>query len=172
MGWRRLAHRLPLTGVAVAGAVVGHMVAYVLAVPEPTARVALLGATGHAYWTAAIAAAVVLGLASVSTTLLGRFRAGLVASRSQPGESVARLARHLAAATDRSFVVGFGDEPAYAGEKNSVQLILPSSSPPPRAATASTSPGPSRARRSTRPSSPGPSRSPPSTTRRRSGTRP
>jgi hypothetical protein len=94
--WRRLAHRLPLTGVAVAGAVAGHMVAYVLAVPEPTARVALLGATGHAYWTAAIAAAVVLGLASVSTTLLGRFRAGLVASRSQPGESVARLARHLA----------------------------------------------------------------------------
>ena len=96
MRWRRLAHRLPLTGVAVAGAVVGHMVAYVLAVPEPTARMVLLGATGHAYWTAAIAAAVVLGLASVATTLLGRFRAGLVASRSQPGESVARLARHLA----------------------------------------------------------------------------
>jgi len=79
MRWRRLAHRLPLTGVAVAGAVVGHVLAYVLAVPEPTARVALLGA-----------------------------------SRSQPGEPVARLARHLAAATDRSFVVGFGDEPAYA----------------------------------------------------------
>ena len=96
MRWRRLAHRLPLTGVAVAGAVVGHMVAYVLAVPEPTARVALLGATGHAYWTAAIAAAVVLGLASVATTLLGRFRAGLVAARSQPGESVARQASHLA----------------------------------------------------------------------------
>jgi hypothetical protein len=97
MRWRRLAHRLPLTGVAVAGAVVGHMVAYVLAVPEPTARVALLGATGHAYWTAAIAAAVVLGLASVATTLLGRFRAGLAAARSQPGESVARQASHLAA---------------------------------------------------------------------------
>jgi hypothetical protein len=94
--WRRLAHRLRLTGVAVAGAVLGHMVAYVLAVPEPTARVALLGATGHAYWTAAIAAAVVLGLASVATTLLGRFRAWLVAARSQPGESVARTARHLA----------------------------------------------------------------------------
>ena len=72
------------------------MVAYVLAVPEPTARVALLGATGHAYWTAAIAAAVVLGLVSVATTLLGRFRAGLVAARSQPGESVARQASHLA----------------------------------------------------------------------------
>ena len=48
MRWRRFAHRLPLTGVAVAGAVVGHMVAYVLAVPSPTVRVALLGATGHA----------------------------------------------------------------------------------------------------------------------------
>jgi len=31
MRWRQLTHRLPLTGVAVAGAVVGHMVAYVLA---------------------------------------------------------------------------------------------------------------------------------------------
>ena len=31
MRWRRIAYRLPLTGVAVAGAVVGHMVAYVLA---------------------------------------------------------------------------------------------------------------------------------------------
>jgi hypothetical protein len=49
MRWRRFAHRLPLTGVAVAGAAVGHMVAYVLAVPSPTVRVALLGATGHAY---------------------------------------------------------------------------------------------------------------------------
>ena len=41
MGWRRVAHRLPLTGVAVAGAVLGHMVAYVLAVPSPTVRVAM-----------------------------------------------------------------------------------------------------------------------------------
>jgi hypothetical protein len=49
MRWRPVAHRLPLTGVAVAGAVVGHMMAYVLAVPSPTVRVALLGATGHAY---------------------------------------------------------------------------------------------------------------------------
>jgi hypothetical protein len=92
MRWRRLAYRLPLTGVAVAGAVVGHMVAYLLAVPEPTARVALLGATGHAYWTAAIAAAVVLGLASVATTLLRQFRAGLLRSRPQAGQSVGRLA--------------------------------------------------------------------------------
>jgi hypothetical protein len=96
MGWRRVAHRLPLTGVAVAGAVVGHMVASVLAVPEPTVRVALLGATGHAYWTAAIAAAVVLGLASLATTVRRRFRAGLVADRPSPGEHVGRLAGQLA----------------------------------------------------------------------------
>jgi hypothetical protein len=96
MRWRRVAHRLPLTGVAVAGAVVGHMAAYVLAVPSPTVRVALLGATGHAYWTAAIAAAVVLGLASLATTLRRRFRAGLVAGTPQPGERLGRVAGQLA----------------------------------------------------------------------------
>ena len=87
MRWRRVAHRLPLTGVAVAGAVVGHMVAYVLAVPAPTERVALLGATGHAYWTAAIAAALVLGLTSLAATLGRRFRAGRPRRWAGPGET-------------------------------------------------------------------------------------
>jgi hypothetical protein len=96
MRWRRLASRLPLTGVAVAGAVVGHMLAYLLAVPEPSARVALLGATGHAYWTAAIAAAVVLGLASLASTVWRRFRAGLDRTPPKPGQSVGRLAAQLA----------------------------------------------------------------------------
>jgi hypothetical protein len=96
MRWRRLAQRLPLTGLAVAGAVVGHMVAYVLAVPQPTVRVALLGATGHAYWTAAIAAATVLGLASLATTLGRRFRAGLVSAPPPPDEHPGRLAGQLA----------------------------------------------------------------------------
>ena len=96
MRWRRFAHRLPLTGVAVAGAVVGHMVAYVLAVPSPTVRVALLGATGHAYWTQAIAAASVLGLASLAATLRRRFRAGRLSGPPQPGEHLGRLAGQLA----------------------------------------------------------------------------
>jgi hypothetical protein len=96
MRWRRVAHRLPLTGVAVAGAVVGHMVAYVLAVPSPTVRVALLGATGHAYWTAAIAAAVVLGLASLAATLGRRFRAGLLAGGPPAAERLGRVAAQLA----------------------------------------------------------------------------
>jgi hypothetical protein len=102
MRWRRLASRLPLTGVAVAGAVVGHMLAYLLAVPEPSARVALLGATGHAYWTAAIAAAVVLGLASLASTVWRRFRAGLDRTRPQPGQSVGRLAASWPASSSRS----------------------------------------------------------------------
>jgi hypothetical protein len=96
MRWRGVAHRLPLTGVAVAGAVVGHMVAYLLAVPSPTVRVALLGATGHAYWTAAIAAATVLGLASLAATLRRRFRSGLLASRPPPAERLGRVAAQLA----------------------------------------------------------------------------
>jgi hypothetical protein len=96
MRWPRFAHRLPLTGVAVAGAVVGHMVAYVLAVPSPTVRVALLGATGHAYWTQTIAAASVLGLASLAATLRRRFRAGLLSGPPQPGERLGRLAAQLA----------------------------------------------------------------------------
>jgi hypothetical protein len=96
MRWRRVAHRLPLTGVAVAGSVAGHLLAYVLAVPSPTVRVALLGATGHAYWTAAIAAAVVLGLASLATTLRRRFQAGLLAGHPQAPERLGRLAAQLA----------------------------------------------------------------------------
>ena len=96
MRWSRVTHRLPLTGVAVAGAVIGHMVAYVLAVPSPTVRVALLGATGHAYWTEAIAAATVLGLASLATTLGRRLRAGLLDSHPQSGERVGRVAGQLA----------------------------------------------------------------------------
>jgi len=96
MRWRRVASRLPLAGVAVAGAVVGHMVAYLLAVPSPTVRVALLGATGHAYWTAAIAAASVLGLASLAATLRRRFRAGRLAGRPEPGERLGIVAGQLA----------------------------------------------------------------------------
>jgi hypothetical protein len=96
MRWRRFTHRLPLTGVAVAGAVLGHMLAYLLAVPSPTVRVALLGATGHAYWTQAIAAASVLGLASLAATLRRRFRAGLLAGPPQPTERLGRLAGQLA----------------------------------------------------------------------------
>ena len=77
MDLRGLARRLPLAGAAVAGAVVGHGLAYALAVPEPGRRLAVLAGSGHAYWSAAIAAAIVLGLGSLGATLARSFRAGL-----------------------------------------------------------------------------------------------
>jgi hypothetical protein len=82
--------------VAAAGAVVGHMVAYALAVPEGAARLALLLTTGHAYWSAAIAAGLVLGFVSLATTVLRHFRAGLLPGQPRPGMPIGRLAAQLA----------------------------------------------------------------------------
>jgi hypothetical protein len=92
-GWAR---RLPLAGAAVAGAVVGHGVAYALAVPQPARRLALLAGTGHQYWSAAIAAAIVLGLGSLVATLARSFRAGLTSGGRLAAEPPGRLAGRLA----------------------------------------------------------------------------
>ena len=91
-----LARRLPLAGAAVAGAVIGHALAYALAVPEPGRRLAVLAGSGHAYWSAAIAAAIVLGLGSLGTTLARSFNAGLHPGDRPAGEPVGRLAGRLA----------------------------------------------------------------------------
>jgi hypothetical protein len=92
-GWAR---RLPLAGAAVTGAVIGHGIAYALAVPEPGRRLALLAGSGHAYWSAAIAAAIVLGLVSLAATLARHFRAGLRAGSRPAGEPLGRLVGRLA----------------------------------------------------------------------------
>jgi hypothetical protein len=91
-----LARRLPLAGAAVAGAVIGHGLASALAVPEPGRRLAVLAGSGHAYWSAAIAAAIVLGLGSLGTTLARSFNAGLRPGDRPAGEPVGRLAGRLA----------------------------------------------------------------------------
>ena len=96
MQWRGLARRLPLAGAAVAGAVVGHALAYAMAVPEPGRRLAVLASSGHAYWSAAIAAAIVLGLVSLGATVARHFRAGLRPVRRPAGEPLGRLAGRLA----------------------------------------------------------------------------
>jgi hypothetical protein len=96
MRWRGLAGPLPLAGAGVAGAVVGHAIAYALAVPEPGRRLALLAGSGHAYWSAAIAAGIVLGLVSLGATLAGRFRAGLRNGGRPAGEPLGLLAGRLA----------------------------------------------------------------------------
>jgi hypothetical protein len=91
-----MVRRLPLAGAAVAGAVVGHMLAYALAVPEPARRLAPLLTSGHAYWSAAVAAAIVLGLGSLGATLTRHFRAGLRPGRRPAREPFGRLAARLA----------------------------------------------------------------------------
>jgi hypothetical protein len=96
MEWRNLVRRLPLAGAAGAGAVVGHGLAYALAVPEPGRRLALLAGSGHAYWSGAIAAAIVLGLVSLGATLARNFRAGLRTGGRPAGEPLGRLAGRLA----------------------------------------------------------------------------
>ena len=96
MELRGIARRLPLAGAAVAGAVVGHGLAYALAVPEPGLRLAVLAGSGHAYWSAAIAAAIVLGLASLGATLTRSFDAGLRPGGRPAGEPLGRLAGRLA----------------------------------------------------------------------------
>jgi hypothetical protein len=95
-GWRRIADRLPLTGVAVAGAVAGHTLGYAAAVPDPGARLVLLATTGHTYWSTAIAVAVVCGLASTASSLFRLFRAGLLATGRPPERSLGCLAGRLA----------------------------------------------------------------------------
>jgi hypothetical protein len=96
MRWRGLAGPLPLAGAGVAGAVVGHAIAYALAVPEPGRRLALLAGSGHAYWSAAIAAGIVLGLVSLGATLARRFRAGFRNGGRPAGEPLGLLAGRLA----------------------------------------------------------------------------
>jgi hypothetical protein len=96
MRLRGVARRLPLAGAAVAGAVAGHGLAYAVAVPQPGPRLALLAGSGHQYWSAAIAAAIVLGLGSLGTTLARSFRAGLRPGGRPAGEPLGRLAARLA----------------------------------------------------------------------------
>jgi hypothetical protein len=93
---RGLARRLPLAGAAVAGAVAGHTLAYALAVPESGLRLAVLATSGHTYWSAAIAAAIVLGLASLGTTVARSFRAGLRPEGRPAAEPLGRLVARLA----------------------------------------------------------------------------
>ena len=92
---RRALRGLPLAGMAVVGVVVGHWVAYLLAVPDPHLRSEILAQSGHAYWLLAIKAATVLGFASVGTILIrhlaGRIRGELL-STDRPAAFAFRLA--------------------------------------------------------------------------------
>src|SRR6266542_3816558 len=76
MGWRRAIRRLPLAGAAVAGAAVGHFIAYLIVALQGRACATLLAGTGHGYWSIAVAAEIVLGLLVVVTFGLWYFNRG------------------------------------------------------------------------------------------------
>jgi hypothetical protein len=114
MDARGVRHRLPLAGAAVAGAAVSHTLIYLVEVPDAGARDAVLAATGHAYWSVAVAAAVVLGLVAVGSVAARRFLHGLRRAGPSP-EPVDRLALRLALYQSAIFVVQEGVERLAAG---------------------------------------------------------
>jgi len=72
---RRVLRGLPLVAVAVAGVLIGHWVAYRLAVPHTQARDAILAETGHSYWLWAVKVAVATGLAGLGALFVRHARA-------------------------------------------------------------------------------------------------
>ncbi|HEX8929476.1 MAG TPA: hypothetical protein VGA45_11215, partial [Actinomycetota bacterium] len=69
MGWRSTLRRLPLAGAGVAGAAVGHSIAYLIVAPQGRTRAVLLAGTGHGYWSTMVAAEIVLGEGSTPAAL-------------------------------------------------------------------------------------------------------
>jgi hypothetical protein len=67
---RGLSARLWLGGLAAAGVVVAHQLAYVVAAPDPHARAELLRAAGHDHWSGVMAVA--MGLLSISLLSFAR----------------------------------------------------------------------------------------------------
>jgi hypothetical protein len=94
---REVIRRLPLAGAAVAGAAVGHSIAYLIVAPQGRTRAVLLAGTGHGYRSTMAAAEIVLGLLAVVTFLRRHFRSGLRSPKRLPSdEPWAWLAARLA----------------------------------------------------------------------------
>ena len=85
-----------LAGAASAGALAGHSIAYVLAVRNAGLRDALLMATGHRYWPAAVAVAAVAGAFGVGSIAVGHFGRGLRLAEPAPKAGVFARAGTLA----------------------------------------------------------------------------
>jgi hypothetical protein len=82
---------LPTFGFAMAGLVLGHVLAYLIAVPDPHQRSFVLQHTGHEYLPTMAEAALVLALAGIAAVVIRAF-----APRSQRGsERFSRLAGRL-----------------------------------------------------------------------------
>jgi hypothetical protein len=88
---RPLLGRIRLVAFALAGAVCGHTVAYVVSFPDRIARQSALRVTGHAYWHAAVAAAV-LAAVWVALSHVGDHMTATRRRRTAPAMSLSRLA--------------------------------------------------------------------------------
>ena len=67
---------LPTFGLAMAGLVLGHVLAYLIAVPDPHHRAFVLQRTGHEYLPAMAEAALVLSLAGMAAVVIRAFAPG------------------------------------------------------------------------------------------------
>jgi len=83
---REVIRRLPLAGAAVAGAAVGHSIAYLIVAPQGRTRAALLLGTGHGYRSTLASAEIVLGVLAAVMFLGRRFHSGLRSARRPVGD--------------------------------------------------------------------------------------
>lgn len=105
----------PVFAFAFAGLIVGHLLSYAIAIPDPARRALVLARSGHAYLHLAGDVAVIVGFAAFVTVALRATIEGAVARA-----SAARLASRLGAVQAGAFIVmelgervltggGFGD---------------------------------------------------------------
>jgi hypothetical protein len=111
----RVFRGFPLAGMAVVGAVLGHWLSYLLAVPDPHLRAEILSQTGHGYWILAIKAAVLFGFAALGTILVRSF-IGSTRGQHPPEDRPAMLALRLAGVQVSAFVAMEAVERTIAGE--------------------------------------------------------
>jgi hypothetical protein len=95
MNERRTFRGLPLAGVAAVGVVLGHWLAYVIAVPRPDQRAEFLLGSGHSYWFVAVKLAVVLGLSGLGALAIRHLSSSLH-PRSSAGQTFSWLMLRLA----------------------------------------------------------------------------
>jgi hypothetical protein len=92
---RRSFSGLPVAGTAAAGVLLGHWLAYAIAIPRPSLRAEVLLDSGHSYWFVAIKLAVVLGLSGLGALVIRHFSHTL-RPRSSAGQTLSWLALRLA----------------------------------------------------------------------------
>jgi hypothetical protein len=72
---RRSIRGFPVFGLAAAGVVLGHWLAYRVSIPSEPAREQVLVATGHGYWVLIVKLAVAMGLAGAGAVFVQRLAA-------------------------------------------------------------------------------------------------